>query len=54
MCGWLQASVKLTECYRQPVVINHPLGHVVPKLQEPELQALRAFLEAQCPQGSML
>jgi hypothetical protein len=29
------------------VVINHTRGHVIPALQPPDLQRLRAFLEAQ-------
>ena len=51
----VQASVRLLDCYRDQgrLVINHPQGHVVPRLEGDQFEALQAFLEAQlCPQGT--
>ena len=44
-----QASYKLLECYagEGKVVIAHPQGHVVPRLEGASFEALQAFLGAQ-------
>ena len=48
-CAAAQASYLLLECYggQGKVVIAHPQGHVVPRLEGAQFEALQAFLEAQ-------
>ena len=43
----------LIECFEHPVVVTHPRGHVIPQLPPPDLERVRAFLQAQ-QQGALL
>ncbi|KAL4854860.1 NADPH-dependent aldo-keto reductase [Chlorella vulgaris] len=38
---------QLIDSFNHPLVINHTRGHVIPALQPPDLQRVRAFLETQ-------
>lgn len=44
---------RLIESFEKPVVIHHAQGHVVPALPPPELQRLRAFIEAHAAESMM-
>ena len=42
----MQYSYMLAELFRNPVIIAHHRGHVVPGLDEERLEQLRSFLRA--------
>ena len=42
----VQYSYMLAELFRNPVIIAHHRGHVVPGLDEERLEQLRSFLRA--------
>lgn len=44
---------QLIASFDHPVVINHTRGHVIPAMQPPDLQRLRAFLHAQLQEASL-
>ena len=45
-CVCVQYSYMLAELFRNPVIIAHHRGHVVPGLDEERLEQLRSFLRA--------
>ena len=49
----LQWSEQLAETFENPVIIRHPRGHVVPRLEGDSLATLRAFLEARLQESSL-
>lgn len=49
----LQWSHRLAETFESPVVITHPRGHVVPRLEGDSLATLRGFLEARLHESAL-
>ena len=49
----LQYSLKLAELFRNPVLVRHRRGHVVPGLEGEELQTLRSFLQARMQDSTL-
>lgn len=43
----------LPACFESPVIIRHGRGHVVPQLDEAQLQTLRSFLSTQLHSPSL-
>lgn len=43
----------LIESFDNPIVINHPKGHVVPQLSDGDVERMRAFLIARQKASSM-
>ena len=52
-CALWQWSEQLAETFENPVIIRHPRGHVVPRLEGDSLATLRAFLEARLQESSL-
>lgn len=44
---------QLIDSFDHPLVINHTRGHVIPALQPPDLQRVRAFLETQLREAAL-
>ncbi|KAH0863317.1 hypothetical protein HID58_080528, partial [Brassica napus] len=38
-------GIKLIESFKNPVVVHHPKGHIVPRIDEKSLEKVTAFLE---------
>ena len=49
----MQWSIKLADTFENPVIITHPRGHVVPRLEGDSLARLRAFLEARLQDAAL-
>ena len=46
-----QHAIDLARQFQNPIVIMHPKGHVIPRLQDPHLASLKAFLKSFLPSG---
>jgi hypothetical protein len=44
-----QHAIDLARQFQNPIVIMHPKGHVIPRLQDPHLASLKAFLRSFMP-----
>lgn len=49
----VQWSHKLMDMFENPVMIQHPRGHVVPSLEGEKLEVVRAFLTAWLQDSAM-
>lgn len=51
--GFVQYSYKLVELFSNPVVMAHHRGHVVPGLNDEQLEMLRSFLQARMQDSTL-
>jgi hypothetical protein len=49
----VQYSYKLAELFKNPVIIAHHRGHVVPSLDAAQQETLRSFLQARMQDSTL-
>ncbi|CAH9078381.1 unnamed protein product [Cuscuta europaea] len=43
--GFRESAIQLVECYVDPIVIHHPKGHTIPRLDDKSLGEMLSFIE---------